>query len=138
LPVSFPSSEAIKASLLLHYIVYGTTKTPEYTMVFNKILCGIPLNTAMPLKINITQKIKTETTLLLENVILRWNALKNTSPAGFKNSFLQRNAVLTKTENGWLIKVEAKSIDVLLDTLPWNINMVKLKWNSYLIHTEWE
>jgi Contractile injection system tape measure protein len=130
--------DAIKAAQILHYIVYGVAKTPEYMMVFNKVLCGIPINTALPIKLNITKKIKLEIQSLLENVILRWTALKNTSPQGFVHSFLQRKAILTKNENGWLLKVETKSIDVLLDTLPWNISMIKLKWNGYLIHTEWQ
>jgi Contractile injection system tape measure protein len=131
-------NDAIKAAQILHYIVYGVAKTPDYMMAFNKVLCGIPINTAMPLKLNSTKKIKLEIQSLLENVILRWTTLKNTSPQGFVHAFLQRNAILTKNENGWLLKVETKSIDVLLDTLPWNISMIKLKWNGYMIHTEWQ
>ena len=98
----------------------------------------MPLNSAIPQKIIITKKIKTECQSLLENVIERWSALKNTSSKGFVLSFLQRNAILTKNNKDWLLRVESKSIDVLLETLPWSVNIVKLKWNDYLINTEWQ
>lgn len=130
--------DAIKATQILHYIVYGSSKTPEYLLVFNKIICGLPLNTPIPAKITITKKIKAECQSMLEQVIERWNALKNTTIPGFVQSFLQRNAVLTKNNNDWLLKVETKAFDVLLDTLPWSVNFIKLKWNDYLINTEWE
>jgi hypothetical protein len=130
--------DAIKAAQVLHYIIYGSSKTPEYLLVFNKILCGLPLNTPIPQKIIITKKIKTACQSMLEQLVERWSALKNTTAKGFVHSFLQRNAVLTKNNNDWLLKVEAKSFDVLLDTLPWSVNFIKMKWNDYLINTEWE
>jgi Contractile injection system tape measure protein len=130
--------DAIKATQILHYIIYGSSKTPEYLLAFNKILCGLPLNTPIPQKITITKKIKTECQSMLDQVIERWSALKNTTVHGFVQSFLHRNAVLTKNNNDWLLKVETKAFDVLLDTLPWSVNFIKLKWNDYLINTEWE
>jgi Contractile injection system tape measure protein len=129
---------AIKATQLLHYLIYGSSKTPEELLFFNIILCGLPPNTPIPQKIRITKNIKNECQSLLEHVIEQWSALKNTSTQGFVDLFLKRNAILTRNNNTWLLKVEPKAFDVLLDTLPWTINFVKFKWNDYLITTEWQ
>jgi len=74
---------------------------------------------------------------LLKNVITQWEALKNTSVAGFQTSFLQRNGALSKSENGYLLRVEQKAWDVLLDRLPWSISMIKLSWMKTLLSVEW-
>jgi hypothetical protein len=130
--------DAIKATQLLHYILYGTSKTPEDLLAFNKVLCNLPLNTPIPQKITITKNIKNECQSLLKHVIEQWSALKNMSTKSFVHSFLKRDANLKKNNNAWLLKVENKAFDVLLDTLPWSINFVKFTWNDYLITTEWQ
>jgi hypothetical protein len=128
----------IKATQLLHYLLYGTTRTPEDLLFFNKILCGLPLNTPIPQKIIITKNIKTECHSLLIHVIEQWGTLKNISAESFVHSFLKRNAILTKNNNGWLLKVENNAFDILLDTLPFHVNFIKFTWNDYLITTEWQ
>lgn len=128
---------AVKAVQLLHYIVYESSKTPEYMLPLNKVLCGVDISTPVPASFTVTKKLKQERQTMLEIVIQRWAALGNTSVAGLNNTFLKRNGMLYKKENDWLLKPEPASFDMLLDKLPWNINFIKLKWAGYNLHTEW-
>ncbi len=130
-------AHATKAVQILHYLIYGSSKTPEDLLIFNKVLCGLPIDTPIPQKIIITKKIKSECQSLLLSIIKQWSALKDTSTESFVHTFLKRNAILTRNNNHWLQKVEIRAIDLLLNNLAWNIHLIKLKWNDYLITTEW-
>ncbi|MGB8699159.1 MAG: contractile injection system tape measure protein, partial [Thermosynechococcaceae cyanobacterium] len=66
-----------------------------------------------------------------------WSALKSTSVAGLRTSFLQRPGLLRQTEEGWHLQVEPQTFDVLLNDLPWSIGIVKFAWMPHPIYTEW-
>ena len=70
--------------------------------------------------------------------ILYWTVLMSTSPDGLREGFLQREGKLTLSDHGnWKLRVEQKSIDILLGYLPWGISMVKLPWMENLLVVEW-
>jgi hypothetical protein len=73
----------------------------------------------------------------VQAAILHWSALKSTSIDGFRHSFLIRHGVIVDQENKWLLKVEPKSFDLLLDQLPWGISMIKLSWMERVLAVEW-
>ena len=56
---------------------------------------------------------------------------------GLRDAFLKRDGLLIKKEDGWLLQVERKTLDVLLDKIPWGYSTVSLPWNSYLVFVEW-
>ncbi|MGV3589273.1 MAG: contractile injection system tape measure protein [Adhaeribacter sp.] len=126
------------AAHALQYLVTGRTQTPEYELALNKILCGLPLTEALPLEIELTEVIQTEARQLLESVIQYWSALKYTSVEGLQESFLQRSGKLSQKPDGdWLLQVEQKSYDILLEQLPWAYSMVKLPWMPTLLWVEY-
>jgi len=88
-------------------------------------------------EIVLTQKEMDEADLLLQSVIEHWKALKNTSITGLRESFLKRDGIITPKENGWLLQIERKTLDVLLDKIPWGFSTISLPWNRYIIFTEW-
>ena len=61
----------------------------------------------------------------------------NVSIEGLQETFLQRHGKLTRKENGWLLQVEQRGVDVLLNQLPWGIGIVKLPWMENILHAEW-
>jgi len=75
---------------------------------------------------------------LLEAVIKNWTVLKNTSNDGLRTSFLLRKGSLNKDENGWKLRVEKKTFDILLSKLPWGYTMIHLPWMQFPVLTEWE
>jgi hypothetical protein len=74
---------------------------------------------------------------LLTAVIQHWSALKNTSPRGLQDTFFKRDGILEQTDKGWMLRIETKTQDVLLEALPWSYTMIQLAWNKYMIEVIW-
>ena len=60
-----------------------------------------------------------------------------TTAAGLQEEFLQRPGKLTPGKEFNKLQVEAKTLDILLDRLPWNISLIKLPWMDKMLHVEW-
>jgi hypothetical protein len=41
-------------------------------------------------------------------------------------------------DGDWLLQVEAKTVDILLNQLPWGISMIKLPWMQRMLWIEWD
>jgi hypothetical protein len=87
--------------------------------------------------VHLTTVEKNEAKELLLSVIEYWAILKDTSAEGLQQSFLQRNGKLLFDNNEWLLQVEQKPYDMLLQNLPWNITITKLPWMKHMLKTEW-
>ena len=128
----------IRAIYLSQYLVGFTEDNPEYTLMLNKLLCGMELNEPIEEEIKLTEEEKAETRSLLSSVIAQWKEMNNTSVENFQRTFLQREGVMFKTEENWNVIVGKSSFDVLLLRLPWGISIIKYSWNNYLIFVEWK
>jgi hypothetical protein len=126
-----------KAALAMEFLVTGKDETEEFDLVLNKILCGIENDEIVPTAIKLNEETKTECENLLKSVITHWDVLKNTSIDGLREAFMQRNGKLSVVDDGWLMQVEQKSIDVLLNHLPWGIGIIKLPWMNEMLYVEW-
>lgn len=126
-----------KAVHLLKFLTTGEQKTFEYNLTLEKIMCGLNIEEPIPLEILLEEHETNEAIQLLESVIEHWKAIKNTSVNGLRESFLKRDGILTQKENGWLLQVERKTLDVLVDSIPWGSSAVTFSWNEYLIFVEW-
>ena len=126
-----------RAVHLLQYIIDGGDTSPEFVLVFNKLICGIPLADPLDMFVALTNEEKQEADQLLESIKSKWKEMKNTSLATFRDSFLKRGGALTFDEKNWKLKVESKPIDVLLRKLPWGISLIKFHWINYMIFVEW-
>lgn len=126
-----------KAIGLLHYLGMGETHSPEYQLVLPKVLCGLPLNLPLDCSIQISPAEQAEADNLLSAVIEHWGALGSTSPGGLREGFLQREGKLEKRQSGWLLHIESKTLDILLDCLPWNLSLLKLPWMEEMLKVEW-
>jgi hypothetical protein len=128
---------ALRAVHLLQYLATGNTSTHEYALVFNKLLCGMQVNESIGTKIKLTKKERSEADQLIADAITHWKALKNTSVSYFRSAFLEREGILTRNEQGWLLRVERKPYDMLLESLPWGLSMIKLPWTKEMFNVEW-
>lgn len=126
-----------KAVLLLHYLATGESNPPEYEMVLSKFLCEMPANMPIDHTLSITDEEKEETNNLLLAAIEHWGALGGTSPDGLREGFLSREGKLEKEGAGWKLYVEQKTLDILLDRLPWNLSLIKLPWMKEILKVEW-
>ncbi|WP_461535209.1 contractile injection system tape measure protein [Spongorhabdus nitratireducens] len=75
---------------------------------------------------------------LLAAVISQWSALRDITPAGLRNLFLQRNGHWKTYDNGWKLTVEDKAQDILLQALPWPVSMITLPWLGGLLSVHWK
>ncbi len=126
-----------RAIHILDYIVNANEKVYEYQTSLNKILCGLDVSFPLDTDIELTNDEKLECEELMKSVIRNWTALKNTSPDGLRNAFLKRKGVIIKQEESYILRVERKSIDILLEKIPWSFSTIKLPWMKKIIHVEW-
>lgn len=126
-----------KGAQLVRFLCSGEQYTPEYSLVLEKLLCGIPLEEPVPLDTLLLPEEIDEALILLNAIIEHWQALRNTSVDGLRNSFLIRDGSLSRNHEHWLLQVEQKTMDVLLEKLPWGYSTITLPWNNYLIYVEW-
>ena len=131
------ASSQTRAVYLLHYLCTGESEAPEYKLLLPKLLCGLawkqPLEAIEPLN-------ETELALcdeLLVEVIKHWTVLRNSSPAGLREAFLQRNGRIEIRSDGWQLIVEAKAQDVLIGRLPWGISIIKYPWMTGMLSVVW-
>ncbi|ASU33911.1 contractile injection system tape measure protein [Mucilaginibacter xinganensis] len=122
---------------LLKFLSNGHQQVPEYSLVFEKILCGLPVDFPVPLNVLLDDRETGEAESLLKAVIQHWSALKNTSIDGLRETFLKRDGLLTQKDTGWRVQIERKTLDVLLDGIPWGFSTLSLTWNNYLVSVEW-
>ncbi len=126
--------EAVQA---LHYCATGNESFFEANLALEKFLCNVPLKTPIPYKSLLSRQMKLEANTMITQLITYWAALKNTSPAGLREMFINRNGKLIQKENDFRLIVERKVQDILLDKLQWNISIVKLPWKDDLLFVEW-
>lgn len=136
---SFNSLESqLRAAHLLHELSGFNGEHLEHLLPLNKLLCGINIMFPIGTTFEITEKERNEVDSLLKAAIRNWSAIGNVSPAGFQEAFVRREGLLERSQNEWILRVESKGIDVLLDYIPWDIHTLSYPWNEYLIYVDWK
>jgi hypothetical protein len=122
---------------LLHFLATGRETPLEYLLTVEKFLCGAELAVPIPRFLRLTAAMKEESDMLLWAAIGHWKVLKNTSPAGLREGFLQRpgKLILSTFENRLIVEVKAH--DVLLNYLPWGYGIIKLPWLAKPLLVDW-
>lgn len=134
----FTSTQAASRAVhLLQYLVDQRCDAPQAELSLNKLLCGLPPD--MPLASAITPD-ESELVLcdqLLMAVISNWEIFGNSSPAGLREMFLQREGLLLPGNGLWALTVSRKTIDVLLQKMPWSISVVRNRWMPQPLSVTW-
>lgn len=128
----------IKAVRLTGFLGSGQADTPDWELVMPKLLCGLDPDTTITMDEELDQDSLLEADNLLKALIKHWNALGHCSTDGLREGFLDRNGKLTTQPDNWLVQVESKSIDILLDKISWGFSTIKLPWMPKMIITEWK
>lgn len=122
---------------LLHYLATKQEQQFENNMIFEKVLCGVPIQQSIQRTVKLSDELKENAEELLEAVLSNWGVLKNASPDLLRAEFLQRFGKISFKEVNPKITVERKVHDILLDKLPWNVGISRLPWLDYLLFTDW-
>jgi len=126
-----------RAALLLQFMAAGTTEVPEYELPLNKLLCGAPQPQPLPYELHLTTAEKELAESLLKAVIARWEILKTTSITGLRETFLLRPGKLEWLPERITLTVETKTLDILMDSRPWSISIIKLPWMPDPLYVNW-
>jgi hypothetical protein len=126
-----------RAVHLLQYLVDGRTSAPEPLLVLNKIICGVPASVPVAREIDLTEEERALCEQLLRAMIANWKIIENTSIAGLQETFLQRAGRLEYTSEGWKLRVQRKTLDVLVDQIPWSISVIYHKWMPQPLYVNW-
>ena len=128
---------AERAAHILQYLVDERTDTPEYELVLNKILCGLPIAWPIVKQIELSAEHKSTAESLLTGVIDNWAAIGQTSVAGLRESFLQREGHIQFKQDAWHLTIMPRTYDMLLDRLPWGFSPIKHPWMQHVVHVSW-
>jgi hypothetical protein len=126
-----------KMMVWLDWLVWGDHKVHEYGLLLNKILVGLELSDICDIHVSLSGHEKVAGQEFLETIIHHWSILKNTSIAGLRTTFLQRAGRLANEDGGWQLHTEAKSYDILIDSLPWSFSIIKFPWMTKPLFTQW-
>nr|WP_256443010.1 MULTISPECIES: contractile injection system tape measure protein [unclassified Bradyrhizobium] len=128
---------ASRAVHLLQYLVDGRTDTPEPLLTLNKALCGLLVAQPIERAIIMTDHEQEACDMLLRSILANWPILSGTSIAGLREAFLQRDGKLIQADGAWRLQVQRKTLDVLVDQIPWSIGVVFHAWMPGPLHVTW-
>jgi hypothetical protein len=137
-PVRMRDHEAgSRAVHLAQYLADGRTDAPEPLLVFNKILCGLPVAAPVLRAIEPTARERELCDSLLAAMIARWEIIHDSSVVALRETFLRRAGRLTRKDDAWELRVERKTLDVLVDRVPWNVALIFHAWMPQPLHVTW-
>lgn len=127
-----------KAVALLYFIATGKSEAKDYELAVPKVLCGMQLHRVVSEQAFLLTEVEREEALnLIQAAIEQWDIIRDTSVEGLRESFLAREGKILMKDNDIEFRIESKGIDLLLDNLPWNLNLIKFQWLDQFIHVEW-
>lgn len=137
---SFNSNESkVRAIFILQRLISNEERGyDERDLFLNRLLVNHPLNEPLPKNVELTQDELKTIESLLESAKANWPKMRNTSMRGFQESFLNRAGVIEKAEREWILIVEERAYDILLDSLPWSYKLVRFPWMEDLLSVHWK
>lgn len=128
----------IRAIFLLQYLTYQEEKEYRETeLVFNRLLVGLPMHIPLPKRLELTAEEKQIADSLLSAVKAHWPKMNGTSMKGFLQSFVTRTGRLEEQDEKWVLTVDDKAFDILLDSIPWGFRQIRLPWLKKYIQVKW-
>jgi hypothetical protein len=128
---------ASRAVHLLQYLVDGRCNAPEPLLVLNKLFCGLSIATPVPAEITPTADELALCDGLLQAMIANWKIIENSSVAALRETFLQREGKLEHRSDRWTLHVQRKTVDVLVDRIPWSISVTYHPWMPLPLYVTW-
>lgn len=131
------SMAAERAVRLLQFMVYGESQTDDSGLVLGKVLCGIDPGRQLSSAGELSGHERNTVEQMLHGMRQNWTAMGSTSLEGLRQSFLQRQGWLSRQEECWHLRVEARAYDVLLDRLPWRLGPIHYGWMDRPLRVAW-
>jgi hypothetical protein len=134
----FPHEEARNQAIaLLSFLVEGDPDPPEWRLALAKVLCGLSPLAPWRLEEPLQPEALVEGERLLEAVIAHGGLAEEMAPEDLRGLILRRPAVLTSRTGAWLLRVERRPEDALLERFPWGWSWIRLPWMDHPLQVEW-
>lgn len=132
-------ADQLKAVQYLQFLATGleTGAADDSLLALNKILCGLPLTTAVTDNLKATPEQKKIITDMLNASISHWPAIGLTSIEAFRGNWLIRDGLLIEKADRWEFTVTKRAYDVLLAKSPYSFSTIKLPWMPKPLHVTW-
>ena len=127
-----------KACKFLEFIASNQTSFENEKMTTSKIICGLDVDhEILDNSLELSKTDKKICLSLLKGVLKNWEKNSNSSIENFQASFLLRNAIFSEKSNSFELFMDKKPYDVLLNSLPWKINQIILRWMKKQLNVYW-
>ena len=135
----FNSNESkVRAIFILQHLMASEDREyDEKDLFLNRLLINYPFNEPLPKRMELNQDELNTIDSLLEAAKTNWEKMRNTSMRGFQEAFLRRAGFIEKTEREWVLTVEERAFDILLDRIPWSYKLVRLPWMENILKVNW-
>lgn len=132
------TASKVRAVFLLQYLTCGEEKSwRETELAFNRLLTALPGHVPLPKHLALTDEERQTADSMMAGVKANWPQMNGTSVEGFRGSFLVRKGKLEQEEERWLLTVEEKAYDILLETIPWSFRQIRLPWLKKYVQVKW-
>gem|GEM_PF-3084627 len=122
---------------LLHYLACKKLQPYEHVLNFEKYICNIPMQHPIQKNLVLNEKQINACETLLTAVLGHWTALKTKSTDVLRNEFLSREGKLSITKAQEKVFIQRKTADILLESVPWNLGLIKFPWKKNFVFLEW-
>jgi hypothetical protein len=116
---------------------YNQTNFEEYHLPFNKILVGLSLEYQVEKVFNVTEEEVELSESLLDGLINNWGKIKDSTPLAIQETFFQREGLLSIHQEEFRLKVERRTLDVPMQSIPWELSLIKLPWMQKTLQIVW-
>ncbi len=129
--------ERMLAIALLDFLATSDPDPPEPRLALAKLLCGLAPDALFALDLPLPAEAMAECAYLIRALLDQVPQWKSLSPSAFRESFLMRAGTLEVSAGAWLLRVERRPQDILLERLSWSWSWVKLSWMADPLRVEW-
>lgn len=132
------TASKVRAVFLLQYLAFGEEKAwREAELAFTRLLTALPGHVPLPGHLPLTDEERQTADSMVAGVKANWPQMNGTSVEGFRGSFILREGTLEQEEERWLLTVEEKAYDILLETVPWGFRQIRLPWLKKYVQVKW-
>lgn len=132
------TASQIRAVFLIQYLTCLEEKTyQEMELVFNRLLVNLPMHIPLPKQLELTYEEKNTAESLFKALKANWRKIDGTSMKGFQETFIHRNGRLEQQKEKWLLTIEERAYDILLESVPWSFKQIRYPWLEKYIQVIW-
>ena len=128
----------IRAAFLLQYLAFPEDREYEETeLAFNRLLVNLPIDVLLPGQMELTAEEKKAADEFRTSAMRQWPKKKGVSAEDFRSTFVVRTGRLVQQSESWLLTVDEKPYDLLLESIPWEFRRIRLPWMNSNIRVSW-